>query len=525
MINYQWGNQTKKETDLPKFLSAYQDSDYLSQVKAVFFYKIMIAMAIFIVLLIAATTYLQVYLLDGINPFVITVIALSLLSLFFSAYLLKIGKLNTSMHSILIMLLSAIWIIMFSAKENNLNKFDTISLTFGLLTLTPLLLNKNRINIIIYTGTNILLLTVFTFFTIDNSEVRFGLLFDYYLDNTISFVLVATVAYNIFVIYQKSIMRSEDALTKAHQAEHAVQLLNEELESKVELRTKELNDALQVIEVSNYELKLLNENLSEESQKLVDLNEMLFDSEQKLRIANDTKDLFFSIIAHDLKNPFVALINNSELLEQHYEKMSDIERIKIISNLKKASINTHTLLENLLVWSRSQMGNMEFSPYNFNLNDLLIKIKLYLQAQAETKNIELTINLPDDYQLFADEDMLNTIIRNLATNAIKFTPRDGAVEFGLDLKNSRHCDCLYVKDNGIGIDPEVIPKLFQLDKKVFRPGTEGELSTGLGLVLCKEFVERHGGEIWAESKLGEGTTFYFTLACQKFENNEVHFRQ
>lgn len=293
-------------------------------------------------------------------------------------------------------------------------------------------------------------------------------------------------------------------------AEEKLQEINANLENIVKERTKELNDALKQLEESNFELKILNENLSNESKKLVELNEKLMDSEQKLRYANETKDMFFSIIAHDLRNPFVSLINNAELLDRFYEKMSDDERKKAIHNLKIASKNTYHLLDNLLIWSRSQMGTIEFAPYEFNLKNLLLEIKLLSQPQATSKNINIQIDVSDDLNVFADENMLGTVYRNLVTNAIKFTPRGGEVFLGM--KPSKKTEiCLFVRDTGIGIEEENLPKIFSLDKKISRPGTEGELSTGLGLIICKEFINRHGGEIWVESTVGVGTTFYFTL--------------
>lgn len=301
-------------------------------------------------------------------------------------------------------------------------------------------------------------------------------------------------------------------------AEQQLQEINKKLENIIKERTKELNDTLQLLEESNYELKMLNEYLSNESKKLVELNEKLMDSEQQLRYANETKDMFFSIIAHDLRNPFVTLINNAELLDRFYEKMSDSERKKAIHNLKNASKNTYHLLDNLLVWSSSQMGTIEFTPYEFNLKKLLLEVKLISQPQATAKNIEVDIEVPDDIMVFADENMLGAVYRNLVTNAIKFTHRGGHVLLGCKPAKKSEI-CLFVKDTGIGIDEDNLPKLFSLDKKISRPGTEGELSTGLGLIVCKEFINKHGGEIWAESEIGKGTTFYFTLPIKDAAKN------
>lgn len=513
MVSWLRTSNKPKDTLLPEFLSVYRHADFLTKMKADFIFKVIIAMIVFLFILLLTTATIQMFLLKGLKPIVLSIEVLCLLSFVATTMVLKKGSLNTAIHMLMIISLSSIWIVILTDIDNyTLTRFDTIAFSYGVLSMTPLLTNNNKSNIFIYTGFNIVALSLFCFYILEyDKQIQLGEVVDFFIDNSIAYILTATVAYNIFLIYNKSIRRSEEATDTALAAELEVKQLNEELEAKVSLRTKELKEALNIIEVSNYELNILNENISEEAKKLVELNEKLFESEQKLRHANDTKDMFFSIIAHDLKNPFVSLINNSEMLEMYYEKMTDAERVKIISSLKNASKNTYTLLDNLLVWSRSQMGNMSFSPYKFVLNDLMLKIKLSISLQAEMKNIELLISIPDNFEVFADEDMLNTTVRNLATNAIKFTPRGGKVEIGIDPKYQRYEVCFFVKDSGIGIDDDTLRKLFSLDKKVSRPGTEGELSTGLGLILCKEFVEKHGGKIWVESEVGKGSTFYFTM--------------
>ncbi|MFA6570537.1 MAG: HAMP domain-containing sensor histidine kinase, partial [Bacteroidota bacterium] len=171
-------------------------------------------------------------------------------------------------------------------------------------------------------------------------------------------------------------------------------------------------------------------------------------------------------------------------------------------------------LENLLEWSRMQRNAIEFNPESCLLN-LIVKQNLDIAGEyAKQKDIELINNIHDNDMVTADMPMLNTVLRNLISNAIKFTPRGGKIEVGT-VKSSDESKiseyCIYVKDSGIGMTQDIISKLFKIDQKVSRPGTENESSTGLGLLLCKEFIEKHGGKIWVESEVNKGSTFFFIL--------------
>ena len=230
------------------------------------------------------------------------------------------------------------------------------------------------------------------------------------------------------------------------------------------------------------------------------------DELQKLLI---TKDKFFSIIAHDLKNPFNSLIGLSQLLVHGFDRMSP-EKIKHFhKNLYQISKKGYELLINLLEWSRSQMGTIQYQPILLNIYGLTEETFSLYNSKALEKEITLTNSTIEDSLVLADKNMIKTILRNLISNALKFTERGGAIEI---LENNfKGFKEITVRDTGIGISPEDIKKLFKLDKNFTTSGTEDETGTGLGLILCKDFVEKHGGNIRIESKIGFGSKFIFTL--------------
>jgi PAS domain S-box-containing protein len=232
---------------------------------------------------------------------------------------------------------------------------------------------------------------------------------------------------------------------------------------------------------------------------------------------NVQKDKFFSIIAHDLRSPFSGLLGLTQIMSEEIEELSKTEISEIAKEIRFAINNLYKLLENLLEWSRMQHGGIEFQPVLTQLTTI-IKNNISVQLKsAEVKEIKLKFDAADEIFAFADIEMLNAILRNLISNAIKFTMRGGEVQIGASYIASTGEESaggfvqIYVKDNGIGMDSITLKRLFMIEHKVSQPGTENEPSTGLGLLLCKEFVERHGGSIWVESELGKGSTFYFTL--------------
>lgn len=226
---------------------------------------------------------------------------------------------------------------------------------------------------------------------------------------------------------------------------------------------------------------------------------------------NNIRNKFFSIIAHDLKNPFSGILGLAEMLAQDAEKL-DVSEIKNTGEvmLKSAKI-LYELLENLLEWSRSQLGTIEFKQHPLHTKEYIEKAISIYTLKAEQKKISLRSFVSTDELVYADNYMLNTILRNLIGNAIKFTPENGIILVGATSCDNSMFIKFYVRDNGIGIPKEGQDKIFRLDTKYVRVGTNNEIGTGLGLILVKELVEKHGGTIWFESEEGKGTTFYFTL--------------
>jgi signal transduction histidine kinase len=197
------------------------------------------------------------------------------------------------------------------------------------------------------------------------------------------------------------------------------------------------------------------------------------------------------------------------LVEDFYE-FSDDEKISYLKEMQKTSKSSYELLDNLLQWSRSQTSRVKYSPSKISLYNAVAENYDLLKKSADIKNIELKSNIDKKVTLIADEDMVTTILRNLITNAIKFTPKEGRITISAKEVENNFVQ-ISVSDTGIGIEPERIEKIFRIDSANSTEGTEGEKGSGLGLILSKEFVEKHGGKIWVESQVNAGTTFHFTL--------------
>ena len=232
-------------------------------------------------------------------------------------------------------------------------------------------------------------------------------------------------------------------------------------------------------------------------------------AQQKLIEANQAKDKFFSVIAHDLKNPFNALIGFSELLVQDL-KGKNYENLGSYGDyIHEVSKRGYNLLVNLLDWSRLQTGRINFEPEEINIKRVTDETIQLLSANLIKKDIDVKKDIDPEIEVFADENMFATIIRNLLSNAIKFTSPGGRVQLKAQIKNKKFS--YSVSDNGVGIKKSNLDKLFRIDKNVSTTGTDQEKGTGFGLVLCKEFVEKHNGSIKVESKKNKGAKFTFTL--------------
>lgn len=239
-------------------------------------------------------------------------------------------------------------------------------------------------------------------------------------------------------------------------------------------------------------------------------------SEQELRLLNASKNKFFSIIAHDLKNPFHNVMGYSFLLSTKYDRFTEDERRKFASDINQSTNNIFRLLQNLLDWSRSQTGRMTFTPDHIGFGSVLNKAISVQNSLAKQKNISIITEFDENQLIFVDSQMIETVLRNLINNAIKFTAENGtiqitAVQIGNEVK-------ITVSDNGIGINENDIPNLFRIDSKVKRKGTNEEDGSGLGLILCKEFVNKNNGKIWAERNDHNGSSFLIMIPAVSYLN-------
>lgn len=242
----------------------------------------------------------------------------------------------------------------------------------------------------------------------------------------------------------------------------------------------------------------------------------LLESEAKLRELNAQKDKFFSIIAHDLKSPFNAILGFSELLMDQINEKNYGEIQEYANIIVQSSQRAMDLLMNLLEWSRAQTGRMEFNPESFDLAELMNENIALLHTSASQKSISTKKDFPQKMFVYADVAMMSTILRNLISNAIKFTHEGGEIKVSAEKKSAEIL--VGVSDNGVGISPKRLEKLFVIGESDSTPGTGNEQGTGLGLILCKEFVENHGGKIWAKSEQGKGSSFYFTIPFLEYSN-------
>ncbi|MCF8297784.1 MAG: tetratricopeptide repeat-containing sensor histidine kinase [Saprospiraceae bacterium] len=266
-----------------------------------------------------------------------------------------------------------------------------------------------------------------------------------------------------------------------------------------------------IIVIFQYRIKIRRNN------ELKQANQKLIESEKNLKQINDTKDKLFSIISHDLKNPFGTLITVAEFLEESFHEIDEDHKFKTIQTIRKSAKQTYELLENLSQWSISQSKQLQIFPTNFDVSRTVGTTITLVKLTAQKKNINIISEINKDTFVFADENYIKIVLRNLVTNAIKFTDNEGEIKISAKFL-SKYIE-IVVADSGIGLLKDDIDKLFRLDvnpatigiSKVENSKFISEKGTGLGLIMCKEFVEKNGGRIWVESKFGEGSNFKFTL--------------
>jgi signal transduction histidine kinase/Tfp pilus assembly protein PilF len=269
-------------------------------------------------------------------------------------------------------------------------------------------------------------------------------------------------------------------------------------------------------EIHNITTKYENYKKDKESEifkikniELAKVNKELKKSKSELMKSNFSKDKFFNIIAHDLKNPFSILYTTSELLFEYFDDLSVKKQKEYINTINLSAKHVLKLIENLLEWSRSQSGLKQFDPQMFNFSDSLNSCLDLLRYNAKTKDIVITADVEPDIFIYADKNMIKTVVRNFVTNSIKFTGKGGRISIRAEKTDSSFS--FFVKDNGVGIKKKDISKLFVIDKHFVTNGTENEKGTGLGLLLCREFIEKHNGNVFVESVSKKGSTFGFTI--------------
>ncbi len=260
---------------------------------------------------------------------------------------------------------------------------------------------------------------------------------------------------------------------------------------------------------ANTMLKNLNKSLLGQKEKVDELNDKLRSSEKSLKEINKTKDKFFSIISHDLRSPFASIVSFSRIMKRDIDTLSKHELQELAIELDKSVLKVNSLLDNLLQWSRSQTGKIRYQPGKFRLKEIISDNMNLFAATAGEKGIDMIDDIDSELNVFGDMNMIDTILRNLISNALKYTERGGTVSVTAQVKNSMVE--ISVSDTGVGISEEDQQKLFRSDALHSTFGTSDEKGSGLGLLLCKEFSDKHGGNLFLQSKEGEGSVFSFTI--------------
>ncbi len=323
---------------------------------------------------------------------------------------------------------------------------------------------------------------------------------------------------------REELLKEERAQQKLEQELEAEKTRSNKYRERVQLQVTAFSSVLLIILliiVSYYAIlrkkhaQMLRENYNTINRQKVMLEKnfnQLAEDEKKLKKLNATKDKFFSIIAHDLKNPFNVMIGISDLIRTNADIKHTKEFEAMIDGMFQAATSGYNLLENLLEWSRTQTDNIQFSPENFPMEKIFLANKMLFKEAAHTKNI--SISWPSaNVEVYADYNMVNFIFRNLMNNAIKFSHKGGKIDVIVD-SNEKMLLCT-IKDTGIGMNADTLSKLFKIEYSVQQNGTANEKGTGLGLILCKEFVEKNNGTISVESKEGKGSSFTFELPLGK----------
>lgn len=267
------------------------------------------------------------------------------------------------------------------------------------------------------------------------------------------------------------------------------------------------------IDIQKNEIEKKNTILSNKNKKIETQARELVEKNRQLVKLNSNKDKFFTIISHDIKSPFSGLLGIVEMLNTDYEELSTEEIKELIGLARSASLNIYKLLEGLLEWAQTQTDGVGCEFENINLYDESRMIIALQKASALNKKIIIDNKIEEDLFVLADKRSINTVLRNLVANAIKFTPNGGIIKVSTEIEDAEVI--VAVSDAGIGMSEEDKNKLFKIEIHHTTVGTNKEMGTGLGLILCKELIKKHNGKIWVESELGKGSSFKFTLPLAK----------
>lgn len=298
-----------------------------------------------------------------------------------------------------------------------------------------------------------------------------------------------------------------DYITKPFQAQEVLarietHLTLRNLRRDVEEKNRQLQDEVQWRKQAEEEMRALNDHLDAGNRQLEQTNQQLLE-------ANASKDAFFSIIAHDLRSPFTSLLGLTQALLEEGSAFPPETLQRMLENLHASAEHTYALLTNLLEWSRLERGYTECHPESLPLKPLVEKNIHLVAHHAEQKQIVLQYRMADNIAAYADLAMIDTVVRNLLSNAVKFTEAGGSIDVAAQAQHD--AVDISISDSGIGMDIDTLNALFRIDKKTSQPGTAGEHGSGLGLILCRELVEKNGGSIRVNSVKGQGTTFTFSL--------------
>ncbi|MGD1842509.1 MAG: ATP-binding protein [Thermonemataceae bacterium] len=324
-------------------------------------------------------------------------------------------------------------------------------------------------------------------------------------------VLSLTFSYFLSFFITIPIVKLSQAMQDAvdHKLEGDIKPMKKYAEDEVGELTDDFNYMVKEIKHHVKRIKASNAIITERNEELEAINQQLIQSEKRLEGLLSLKDKFFSIISHDLRGPLNTLKGFLNILHNYTASFSTQELKALSGDMNVSLERMMIMLEDLLKWSRSQTGDLEYHPDNLNLSKIVEENITLLQQTARAKIIQIESKITPQLWVRADKNMLDFILRNLLSNAVKFTEEKGKIM--VEAHADEYFTYIQVKDTGVGMSKETLRKLFHPETHISTPGTRQEKGTGFGLLMCKDFVEKNEGEIRVESKLGEGTTIYFSL--------------